>query len=432
MSFYGALETFGDATALIASEGRMSYAMLAQKADALYRPYNIQRALVMIAAQNDVLSVAAYLGALRAGHAVMMIDGDLDASLLQPLLDAYRPNMLFKEGTLDLLHHTPLRLHEALALLIPTSGTTGSPKMIRLSYRNLDANAVSILDYLQLTCNDVAITTLPLFYSFGLSILHTHLCVGASIVVTSESLMSRTFWEMCAAHGVSSFSGVPYHYEMLRRLGFDTLPSCVRTLTQAGGKMHETLVLELALWCAQTNRRLFVMYGQSEATARISYLHPARTLQKPSSIGRAIAGGSLEVIEGELVYRGDNVMQGYAQNAEDLAHGDELGGVLYTGDLGHRDEEGDFYITGRAKRFIKLSGLRIGLDEIEQFLKSHAIEAMCMGSDTALLIATCNDAQKAKTLVSQNFKLHHTLIHTRTLNTLPLTPSGKPDYKALS
>ncbi len=432
MNFYGTLESFGDATALIENGRHLSYRELQKECDAFAKQIAPQRALILIAAKNNIETVAAYLSALQNGHVAMMLDADMPDTLLGPILEAYTPNYLYRNGTLEPLHVTPLKLHEKLALLIPTSGTTGSAKMIRLSHRNIQANTDSILNYLPITCNDSAITTLPLFYSFGLSILNTHLASGARVVLTNEGLLSKTFWQLCEAQQISSFSGVPYHYEMLQRLGFDKLPSSIHTLTQAGGKMHEKLVRTLGLWCQEHAKALYIMYGQSEATARISYLDPKKVVQKPTSIGRAIFGGHLEVVNDELIYRGENVMLGYALNADDMAKGDECGGVLHTGDLGYCDDAGDFYITGRAKRFIKLGGLRVGLDEIEQFLKNQGIEAMCGGDDTALLIATCKNAETAKTVVAQTFKLHHSLIKTRVVDALPTTASGKYDYKALT
>jgi len=430
VSFYGALESFGDATALIENGHTLTYRELQQACDAFARQITPQRALILIAAKNDMATVTAYLSALQNGHVAMMIGDDMPDTLLAPILQSYTPNYLYRDGTLETLHVTPLNLHEKLALLIPTSGTTGSEKMIRLSYRNLEANTASILGYLHLTCNDTAITTLPLYYSFGLSILNTHLGVGGRVVLTSEGLLSRSFWEQCDAHAVTSFSGVPYHYDMLRRLGFEKLPQSVRMLTQAGGKMHEKAVAALGAWCQTQGKALYVMYGQSEATARISYLDPEKVLQKPASIGRAIPGGHLEIVNDELIYRGDNVMLGYAVNAADLARGDDCGGVLATGDLGYQDDEGDFYVTGRIKRFIKLHGLRISLDAVEQFLKARGIEAMCGGDDTALVIGT-RDAEGIRKLICDTFALHHSVVKVRTLEQLFVKPSGKYDYAAL-
>ncbi len=431
MSFFEDLARFGNATALIENDQPISYTSLQKACDAIAEQVTQPRALILICAKNDAATVTAYLTALQYGHVAIMLSADMSDALLEPLIATYTPNYIFKNGALETLHVTPMALHNDLALLIPTSGTTGSEKMVRLSYKNLRANTASILKYLRITCNDTVITTLPLFYVFGLSILHTHLDVGARIVLCNDTLMSREFWHLCDTYGATSFSGVPYHYEMLKRLGFEKLPDSIHTLTQAGGKMHESLVHELGQWCKAQNRSLYVMYGQSEATARISYLEPSRVLQKPTSIGRAISGGSLEIVDGELIYRGDNVMMGYAQNVADLAKGDTLGGVLHTGDLGYADNDGDYYITGRIKRFVKLGGLRISLDAIEQFLKNRGIEAMCAGDDNGLIIATCNDEKSAKTVVSQTFKLHHSLIQTRTFASLPTTASGKYDYKAL-
>lgn len=435
MSFYASLSQFGQNTALIDSDGEaISYETLQKKCEIFNQSIKEERSLILIAAKNSSETVVAYLSALMHGHVAILVNADTPTELLEPLIQAYQPNYIWKPSqngyALTPLHTGTLDMHPDLALLIPTSGTTGSEKMIRLSYQNLQANTASIVEYLPLTCKDRAITTLPLYYSFGLSILHTHLALGACIVLSSETLMSKTFWQRCERHHISSFSGVPYHFEMLRRLGFDTLPNSLRYITQAGGKMNEKLVRELGLWCQEHAKALYIMYGQSEATARMSYLDPTKVLKKPKSIGKAIPGGSLEIINGELRYRGANVMLGYAKSLADLGKEDTCKGVLYTGDLGYRDDEGDFYITGRSKRFIKLNGLRIGLDEIEQFLKDRGIEAMCSGDDKKLVVGTCKDTEVQK-LITKQFGLHHSTIAVITLSELLIKPSGKYDYHAL-
>lgn len=334
------------------------------------------------------------------------------------------------------------------AVLLSTSGTTGSPKLIRLSYSNLQANAEAIAQYLGITNAETPVTGLPLSYSYGLSVVNSHLSAGASMLCTNASLMTKEFWEQFKESRCSSFAGVPFSYAMLERLRFDqmTLPS-LRTITQAGGRLAPEKIQLFADIAKRKDFRFFVMYGQTEATARIAYVPSERLLDKVGSIGIPIPFGHLELQqngrtitepyqEGELVYTGPNVMLGYAESRGSLAHGDEQRGILYTGDLGHRDADGYFYVTGRLKRFVKVFGLRLNLDEVEKMLES-ALErpVACVGTDDVLHViiesSSDHDAQEALKRVVSLYKLHHSAVIVRRRDTLPVTSSGKKDYNAL-
>ncbi|HEX5661854.1 MAG TPA: AMP-binding protein, partial [Polyangiales bacterium] len=386
MSDPWALGTRGDATALIdASTGELiSYRALKVRVDALARELAGERTLAFVACRQDVASIVAYLAALAAGHAVFLFDAEL--KLRAELEQSYRPGFII-EGDAISKRSQAHTLHPSLQLLLSTSGTTGSPKLVRLSWANLQANARSIAQYLELDASERAITSLPFHYSYGLSVLNSHLAVGASLVVSDASVMRPELWSAIRTHEVTSFAGVPYAYQIMRRVGFDKmeLPS-LRTLTQAGGKLPTPLVAHYHTLMKARGGRFFAMYGQTEATARISYL-PADRGDKAGSIGIAIPDGTLALEDEELVYRGPNVMLGYATSAEQLALGDTQQGVLRTGDLGTRDEEGFFYITGRLKRFAKVYGLRINLDELEAKVRVHG-NAAVLSDDERLTIYT--------------------------------------------
>ena len=222
-------------------------------------------------------------------------------------------------------------LHPDLALLLSTSGSTGSPKLVRLSHDNLRCNAASIADYLGLTPDDRAITSLPMHYCYGLSVVHSHLLVGAGLVLTDLSVVDECFWRLAEDAGATSFAGVPYTFEQLERSGFTerALPS-LRYVTQAGGRMAPERVGRWRDHGRRSGWDLVVMYGQTEATARMAWLPPDRADAHPEAVGIPIPGGSfrLEPVDevdepgvGELVYAGPNVMQGYAVSAADLARG---------------------------------------------------------------------------------------------------------------
>jgi acyl-coenzyme A synthetase/AMP-(fatty) acid ligase len=243
--------------------------------------------------------------------------------------------------------------------------------MVRLSLGAVVANARAIAKALDLGRDELAPTSLPLHYSYGLSVLNSHLVAGATVMLTDESLLSDPFWAACRAHGVTSLAGVPYSYQLLRRLDLAKLaPASLRTFTQAGGRLEPALVLHFHRLVTARGGRLFVMYGQTEATARITILSAADLPEHVGSVGRAI-DGALEIADdGEVVYRGPNVMLGYAESRAELDAPDQLGGRLCTGDLGRLDEAGRLWITGRKKRIAKVFGNRLGLDELEAFLRA--------------------------------------------------------------
>ena len=385
------------------------------------------RQLVFLEARNDLASLVAYLANLRAGHVPLLLPPHLAAPLRHPLEARYQPDL-------------PMALHPDLALLLSTSGSTGSPRLVRLSASALQANAEAIVDYLRLTPADRAITALPMHYSYGLSVINSHLQAGASISLTDAGVLDKRFWERMASDRVTSIAGVPTLYRMLHRTGFERreLPA-LRTLTQAGGRLDDALTRHFLALADSRGWTFYVMYGQTEATARISYVPPQWLAGKIGSIGIAIPGGALALdpITSEIVYRGPNVMMGYAESREDLALGDTSQGVLRTGELGRMDDDGYCYLTGRLKRFVKLSGNRIGLDEVEAMLQRELGVAVAVGGSDEALVAVVEAAdrepvvQRAGQLLSDRYGLHHSLFRVTAVAQLPLLASGKVDYQQL-
>lgn len=426
-----------------------------------------RRRLVFCLTDNDLDGLAGYLGLLQADAVPLMLAPNIPAGQLRELLDAYRPGYLWlptaRRGEFDNadpifthggyvlldLGNPDLEIHADLALLLGTSGSTGSPKFVRLSQGNVLSNARSIADYLGLSADEVPITTLPPSYTYGLSIIHSHLLVGATLAVTNDTFFDRAFWDFLRAAQATSFGGVPYHYEMLKKLRFTRmdLPH-LRTLTQAGGRMEPELTREYAEHCANRGMRFFTMYGQAEATARMSYLPSDKTLRKAGSIGIAIPGGRFwledetgqvidrDEVPGELVYAGPNVSLGYAEGYADLARGDERQGVLRTGDLAKRDAEGDYYIVGRLKRFIKLFGNRLNLLDVEKFLRDAGQVAACAGQDDCLEVyvidATAAQARHIKKLVVDYLRVAVKAVAVYGIEDLPRNASGKIQYAELT
>lgn len=407
-----------------------------------------EKRLGFLLCRNDAASLTAYLAALQAQHAVALISAQQPYELLERLAERYRPdwivtpNMLQPPqgygrdgGSLLVLQAADTEpIHADLALLLSTSGTTGSPKLVRLSYRNVESNAAAIAQYLSLSGCERPVTSLPMHYSYGLSVINSHLHAGAETVLTERSVMQREFWDLAQERKVTSFAGVPFLYETLLRFRMLERDLPIKTFTQAGGRLSKPHLERLHAICEQRDRRLFVMYGQTEATARISYVPPARLKEKLGSIGLAIPGGKLSLRQGELFYSGPNVMMGYAVCRADLARGDEMHGELPTGDLGEQDSEGFFYVTGRRKRFIKIYGQRVNLDELESALNERlSATVACYGADERLAVAMTAEGlrQPALSLLDELFHIHPNTVAVSVIERLPRLNSGKIDYAAL-
>ncbi|MDT8977365.1 AMP-binding protein [Paenibacillus sp. chi10] len=455
---------FKNRKAIITQSGEhFSYDDLIRECDR-FQPFfeSRDKKLVMILAKNNIETIIGYLAAVQSNNAAMMIDAHLDSEILNNLISTYQPDFIWRpengDGVfgyqeyelIDYRWEQQPEIHSDIAVLLSTSGSTGSPKLVRLTKQNVIANARSIAAFLHLNETERAITNLPVHYSYGLSVINSHLTVGATILLTDTPIVKREFWDFFKAEGGTSLTGVPYTYEILKRMGFSQmeLPS-LRYMTQAGGKLSIELVLEYAELSRLKKFDFWVMYGATEATARIAYLDPAYSVSKSGSIGKSIPGGKLwledeegnpvtdPLLEGELIYEGPNVMMGYGYCREDLAKSDKLLGVLKTGDIGYFDNEGFFYITGRKSRFLKILGKRIGLSDIEHHLQCLGFNCYVGGQDELLLIAyhqeELQDVAKVilnniKKEVFTRFKIPMDLIQVIPMQHIPRTSSGKINY----
>lgn len=455
-------DRFGSAIALRDEHGQaVTYAQLGRESRALCDAVGGRR-LVFCLCRNTVGSVLGYAGLVEGGVVPALLNADTDHELLSALYDRYHPayfwapegfkwqgcESVYSRFGYELLRTpfgTETQLNPALALLLTTSGSTGSPRFVRQSYQNIRANTDSIVEYLALTHKERPITTLPMNYTYGCSIINTHLDVGATILLTDKGIAQREFWDFLRREGATSFGGVPYTYEMLDRMRFTRmdLPT-LTTLTQAGGKLLPELHRKFVEWCRDTGRRFVVMYGQCEATARMAYLPWEKSLEKVGAMGVAIPGGRFELIgtqgetitepfvTGELRYYGDNVTLGYAEGAEDLVKGDERGGMLDTGDMAQMDEDGYYFIVGRKKRFLKLFGNRVNLDEVERMLKAAfpEQECACAGRDDRLIIFS-TDAEalpRMRAYLSEKTGLNLSGFAAVRLEAIPKSDSGKTLY----
>jgi acyl-CoA synthetase (AMP-forming)/AMP-acid ligase II len=454
------LDQFGSRLALYdPTEARWwTYAELASSVRDLAAILAAQpKSLLFNFCRNDIRSIRTYLAAIEAGQPVALLDDSLKPELKDHLLAPYRPDLIASStpapnGSLlaDSLWRTSSgmgeALHPALGVMLSTSGSTGSPKFVRLTRGNVEANAMSIATALAIHQDDRAITSLPIHYSYGLSVLNSHLQQGASLVLTDEGLMAPAFWKAVRERECTSFAGVPYSYQILNRLGLEELkvPS-LHTLTQAGGKLNSDLAAKLSEQMRARGGRFFVMYGQTEATARIAILPSDELPEKLGSAGKAIPGGTIRIEDdngaevpvgtpGELVYEGPNVMMGYASSRDDLALGDVLGGRLRTGDMASIDADGFIFMAGRAKRDAKLYGLRINLDEVEDLLRKHGPTAVVSRGEKLRIFCEYGSESKFEQYrrdLAEQLRIHYLAFEFVRVESLPTKGNGKIDYQSL-
>lgn len=450
MLFFESLEQWDTAIALISPDGGVtSYASLLASADAFSAEIGPERRIVFLKMDNSAASIAAYLGCLRGHHPVYPFSVDDDEAKIARLADVFAVNCIVDatSGGWSIAWRTRdvHELHPDLSLLLSTSGSTGTQKMVKLSGRNISANANSIAEYLRLTPRDRAITSLSPNYSYGLSVINSHLAAGASLVLTNASVLDECFLPLIAAHEVTSFAGVPHTFELLKRAGIDfsRLPS-LRYLTQAGGKLPLDLANEFGRLGARHGFEFFVMYGQTEAAPRIAYLPPEHLPAYPNCIGVPVPGGTITLVSddgeeitepdvpGELVYSGPNVMMGYALSAGELAS-DERPGKLLTGDIAARNAAGLFYIVGRKARFVKPFGVRVSLDDLEGMARAFEPSAICLGNDAHIVIvSTAAFPDAGVESIAARCNLPQRIIERTRLDEIPRLPNGKVDYKGLS
>ncbi|WP_158839824.1 AMP-binding protein [Saccharothrix deserti] len=421
------------------------------------------KALVLCAGDRDLPTLLVYLAALRLGHTVAFLPATAEVlSAYQPefvvpapgagegLADlGYRPGEHSIGGTQvfrrraagpadDIFAHT--------ALLLATSGTTGSPKAVRLSYDGLADNTAAVIRALGITSAERAPTTLPITHAYGLSVLNTHLLAGASIVLSDRSPLSLAMWDHLTRAGATSFSAVPTTYAAFGPAHVNLLGRTeIRTMTQSGARLGDELTMRLARMMEHRRGRFFAMYGQTEAVSRISCLDPADLPGRLGSVGVAVPGGTITIGpvrphdraapgEGAVHYRGPGVMLGYATGRADLRRGAEVD-LLDTGDLGYL-RDGYLYLTGRTKRIVKVLGVRTSLDDLERMVErpDHPSAVICGDDDVVYLFgagdAAVHEQQRRQLAEALGVPSRHVVL--RPVDHLPRTPGGKVDYRTLA
>lgn len=421
-----------------------------------FAKYLPQRSLIFILSENKIGSLLGYTSSLANRIVPLIISAKTEENLYTSLRDIYKPEFLWvpSEMTARLRYEVVFTawdyslvrtdfpkapLYEDLSLLLPTSGSTGSPKLVRHSYRNIGANADNVCRLFGLTEDERAMAILPMHYTMGLSVIASHLLAGATLLLSGRSLLDKGFWTMLKE--ATSFTGVPYSYDILTKMRFTRmdLPN-LKVITQGGGKLTEAMWNTLAQYAADNGKQFIATYGQSECTARMAYLPADLALSKVCSIGIAEPGGQLSIVDndgietfegeatGELVYRGENVTLGYATCQEDLLKGDVNHGVMHTGDLARRDADGCYFIVGRLKRFLKIFGLRIGLDEVENLIKQeYKTDCYCKGNDEKLIVLVTDKTivEALPTFIEEKTHLFHQNIEVQLVDFILRNEAGK-------
>lgn len=435
---------FPDIALIEESGNQITYKDLALEIERWESKLGRIRCLILFKITCDLRAISLYLFCLKHNHVMLLIDANMDDSKCLNIANSYCVNYIY-DGVLKEVSSQRHILADNLALLLSTSGSTGSSKFVALSYDNILSNAESISLVLKIDKNSRTITNLPLHYSFGLSILNSYLISGASVQLTVSSPLTSQFWELMSRSNITSISGVPFHFEIFKRLRIasKTLPK-LKVVTQAGGRLPEEMCDYLCEWAERNDLSFFKMYGQTEATARISCLSSDKVFEKKNSVGQAIPNGRLVVrdsnnaliqdpfIIGEICYKGPNVMLGYSTEVTDLAYFPHIE-ELNTGDLGYFDDEGYFYITGRSNRFCKVSHQRVDLDGIEELLNQNEFDVKVGESAGRLIIAIKSQVsqQDILKLLRSEVNVFHTHVRFIQLQEWPRTSSGKIDYQCI-
>ncbi len=423
----------------------------------------LPRSVIFCLCENCAGSLIGYMAFENNRQVPLLLSASLDEGLRMNLESMYTPSYYWApekkaEGiggekiysacgyVLLKTRYEPYPLNEKLSMLLTTSGSTGSPKLVRHKYGNLEANAENVAKVFSWSTEEIGICDLPMNYTMGLNVINSHLVVGASVLMIKANLMDPEFWEFIKENKGTSFCGVPFSYEVMRRVGFDQmdLPD-LYTLAEGGGKLTDKMFTWIASYCKNSGKRFCATFGTSETSARMAFLDPSLALEKIGSMGKAIPNGELFLLDevenedgtvtGELGYRGPNVTMGYAVCRDDLMKDDEFCGEYHTGDIAKRDQDGFYFIIGRKGRFLKLFGLRVSLDETERILKTWQPTAdfVCTGDDKRMNIFTTDEGLKEEVIsfISSKTNLHHSAFRVFVIDKIPRNDYGKVKFAEL-
>lgn len=420
------------------------------------------RELVFCLCENKVESLAGFLALYDCGDVCLLLNAAIDVELLDRLISTYSPSYFWMPESMNIKYDVVYTyngyilvktgniapaMNPDLSMLMTTSGTTGSPKLVRYKYGNIESNARNVANVFGWTANERGIIDLPMQYTMGLNVITSHLYAGATVLLVSANLMSPHFWKFIKENNGTNFTGVPFSYEVLNKLRFPRMDlPYLMTMAEGGGKMSDNLFKIFAESAQEKGRRFFATFGTTETSARLAYLPPEMACTHIGSIGMAIPEGEMSIVdengveitasnqEGELKYQGPNVTMGYAECANDLLKGDEFNGTYFTGDIAKKDDDGFFYIVGRKKRFLKLYGLRVSLDQCERIINEHFdFQCACIGDDNKMQIFITDETlrHEVKSLITEKTGLVSSSFDIYVIPEIPRFESGKINYREL-
>jgi len=423
-----------------------------------------ERELVFCLCENKAGSLAGLLSLYDNKDVCLLLSSHIDRGLFNTLYTTYSPSYMWMPAELvaEFGHENVYsslgyslcktgniapQMHPELSMLMTTSGTTGSPKLVRHKYGNIESNAKNVAAVFGWTTADKGIIDLPMQYTMGLNVITSHLYAGATVLLVAASLVSPLYWKFIKEQQGTNFTGVPYSYEILSKLRFQRMDlPFLHTLAEGGGKLSDAHFEAFAKFADEKGKRFFATFGTTETSARLAYLPPKDASTHIGSIGTAIPEGKLSLVdedgneitvtdvEGELRYEGPNVTMGYGTSVEDLLKGDEFCGIYFTGDIAKMDTDGYFYIVGRKKRFLKLFGLRVSLDQSEKIIKeAFNIECACTGNDELMSIYITDPSLRddVKKLIAEKTGLVLKSFEVNVIPEIPRFESGKINYKVL-
>ena len=466
MRLFRSFNKFKNNIAIIDKEhSDLSYKQVLTKTNEIKKKIK-KRSLILIISENSLGSLLAYIFCIINNHVGIIINSKTTKNNILKIFKNYQPNYIFLSKKIKSIFkkicseeynfldqslmknkiNKKKKLHKNLSLLLSTSGSMGVIKFVKLSRSNLKHNADSIIRYLKINNKDSTITNLPISYSYMLSVINTHLEVGASIIISKYSLIEKEFWKTFKNSKVTSFNGVPYTYEMLTRIGLKNIKiNTLKYLTHAGGKLEKNKLKEIIKFCKKNNIKFFSMYGQTEASPRISYLKPEFSEKKIGSIGKGIPGNKIYIIdntgkkilkpfeEGEIICEGKNVFMGYSKNYSDLKRPNEVNYKLKTGDLGFLDKDGFFYITSRVDKIAKIFGNRVDLGVLESLMSQKGYKIVCMSDNKKIFIFIEKKYNKTNLIntISKITNLNNSSFEMIKLKYLPRTSNNKISYNEL-
>lgn len=440
-----------------------------------------ERCFVFIFTKNNIGGVLNYMACVKNRIVPFLIDAITNEKLVAHLMEAYKPRYIFIPTSLKdrysdfkVMHeeydYLILRtnydekedLYEDLCMCMTTSGSTGAEKVVRLSYNNIGENTQQEWDFFlknqksfgkHLDRGDFrTLVSLPICYSFIILVINITVLgggvAGGTILITEKNLFEKEFWEFFFKEQSSALYGIPYHIQMLDKIHFfDKKCPFFSQMVVAGGQLTDELY-EKCVKFSEENGSLFgIGYGQCEATAGISQLEATMVREKRGSIGKGLDGLKLYLVDendnvidtpntpGELICEGPNVALGYAYSREDLAKGDEFNGKIHTGDIAICDEDGYYFIKGRKKRFIKVYGNSINLDNVELIVKSKYkdVDCICVGVDDDIRVFVNNESivDELTDYLSDMLKFNKKAISVRYLEKMIRNETGKVLYSKM-